>query len=61
VADLVVTLVAVCVVGERAVWWTMQSFRRDPATLERVLASLEGGDFSGASRQSRTRPTRCYA
>ena len=50
---LVVTLVAVCVVGERAVWWTMQSFRRDPTTLEKVLASLEGGDFSGASRQSK--------
>jgi biopolymer transport protein ExbB/TolQ len=50
---LLVAMVAVCVVGERAVWWTLQSVRRDPGTLEKVLASLEGGDFSGASRQSK--------
>ncbi|MBE7503276.1 MAG: MotA/TolQ/ExbB proton channel family protein [Verrucomicrobiales bacterium] len=50
---LATALVAVCVVGERAFWWTMQSVRRDPETLEKVLASLEGGDFGEASRQSK--------
>jgi len=50
---LVTALVAVCVVGERTIWWTMQSLRRDPGSLEQVLASLETGDFAGASRQSK--------
>ena len=43
----------------RSVWWasgpsggSVQSMRRDPATLEKVLASLENGDFPTASRQS---------
>lgn len=50
---LVVAIVAVCVVGERTMWWFIQSRRRDPGTLEKVLTSLEGGDFAGASRQSK--------
>jgi biopolymer transport protein ExbB len=50
---LVTAIVAVCVVGERAVWWFIQARRRDPSGLEKVLASLENGDFAEASRQSK--------
>src|SRR5438128_11023993 len=46
---LVVGLVAVCVVGERAFWWLRLSMRRDPETLEKVLAAMENGDFKAAS------------
>jgi biopolymer transport protein ExbB len=50
---LVTALVAVAVVGERIIWWLRESFRRDPATLEKILAALENGDFVSASRLSR--------
>src|SRR5256884_8430771 len=46
---LVVAIVAVCVVGERAFWWLRLSMRRDPDTLEKVLAAMENGDFKAAS------------
>jgi biopolymer transport protein ExbB len=49
---LIVTLVAVCVVGERIFWWTRESLRRDPETLEKTLAAIENGDFGEASRLS---------
>jgi biopolymer transport protein ExbB len=47
---LLVSLIAVCVVGERAFWWMRESLRRDPETLEKTLASIENGDFREASR-----------
>lgn len=47
---LLVAIVAVCVIGERIFWWIRESLRRDPATLEKVLAALENGDFERASR-----------
>lgn len=50
---LLVAMVAVCVVGERAIWWFRQSLRRDPEKLEKVLAALENADFSEASRMSK--------
>jgi biopolymer transport protein ExbB len=46
---LVVTIVAVAVVGERAIWWWRESLRRDPERLEKILAALENGDFREAS------------
>ena len=46
---LVAGLVAVAVVGERAFWWWRESRRRDPQTLEKLFAALEGGDFKEAS------------
>ena len=49
---LLTAIVAICVVGERSVWWIRQSMRRDPEKLEKVLASLENGDFTEASRQA---------
>ena len=33
---LVVAIVAVCVVGERAFWWMRLGMRRDPETLEQI-------------------------
>src|SRR2546421_513202 len=46
---LVVAIVAVCVVGERAFWWWRLARRRDPQTLEKVLAAMEAGDFKAGS------------
>jgi biopolymer transport protein ExbB len=49
---LLVAVVAVCVVGERALWWILESFKRDPKRLEEVLAALENGQFGQASKLS---------
>jgi len=46
---LIVAIVAVCVVGERTFWWLRLNLRRDPETLEKVLAAMENGDFKAAS------------
>jgi biopolymer transport protein ExbB len=50
---LVTALVAVAVVGERCFWWWRESVRRDPETLEKLFAAIEGGDFAAASQLSR--------
>jgi len=50
---LVTAVVAVAVVGERIFWWARESTRRDPATLEKLFAALENGDFREASRLSK--------
>src|SRR5438876_7668007 len=50
---LVTAIVAVAVVGERTFWWWRESRKRDPATLERVFAALENGDFGEAARLSK--------
>jgi len=46
---LIVAVVAVCVVGERTFWWLRLNLRRDPDTLEKVLAAMENGDFKAAT------------
>jgi len=53
---LVTGIVAVAVVGERTFWWWRESRRRDPQTLEKLFAALEGGDFAEASRLSKDSP-----
>lgn len=50
---LVVMIVAVAVVGERAIWWWRESLKRDPEKLEKILAALENGDFPEASQISK--------
>jgi biopolymer transport protein ExbB len=50
---LIVALVAVAVVGERSIWWMRLNMKRDPETLEKVLAAMENGDFKAASGLSR--------
>lgn len=45
---LVVALVAIAVVTERAFWWLRESAKRDAETLEKVLAVMEHGDFRAA-------------
>lgn len=50
---LVVAIVSLAIVGERIVWWIRENARRDPARLEKVLASLENGDFADAARNSK--------
>ena len=47
---LLVAIVAICVVGERTIWWGRESLKRDPENLEKVLAAIENGDFREASR-----------
>src|SRR3989441_4003734 len=46
---LIVAIVAVAVVGERAFWWFRLTLKRDPARLEKILAAMENGDFKSAS------------
>src|SRR6267154_1031152 len=50
---LITAIVAVAVVGERTFWWVRESQKRDPATLEKLFAALENGDFSEAARLSK--------
>jgi biopolymer transport protein ExbB len=50
---LVTAIVAVSVVGERIFWWSRESLRRDPATLEKLFAALENGDFKECSQLSK--------
>lgn len=50
---LITAIVAVAVVGERTFWWLRESGRRDPATLEKLFASIENGDFRQAAELSR--------
>lgn len=50
---LVCTIVAVCVIGERIFWWSREKMRRDPQTLERLLAAIENGDFKAAASLSK--------
>jgi biopolymer transport protein ExbB len=45
-------LVAVAVVGERALWWLRESSKRDPQKLEQVLAALENSDAAAAKKIS---------
>jgi biopolymer transport protein ExbB len=50
---LIVAIVAVAVVGERAFWWVRLGMRRDPAKLEKILVAMENGDFKSASTLAR--------
>jgi biopolymer transport protein ExbB len=50
----IAAIVAVAVVGERAWWWWCESRKKDPATLERIFAALENGDFQEASRLAKS-------
>ena len=50
---LIVAIVAVCVVGERTFWWLRLNMRRDPETLEKVLAAMENGDFKAATTMAK--------
>jgi biopolymer transport protein ExbB len=46
---LICTVVIIAVVGERVFWWFRESLRRDPATMERVLAAIENRDMASAT------------
>ncbi|HAB19905.1 MAG TPA: MotA/TolQ/ExbB proton channel family protein [Verrucomicrobiota bacterium] len=50
---VLVALVAVAVVGERAFWWLREGIRRDPDTLEKVLGAMENSDFRSAIQLSK--------
>jgi len=46
---LIVAIIAVGVVLERIVWWTILRKRRDPVLLEKILTKVEEGDIATAS------------
>jgi biopolymer transport protein ExbB len=48
-----VLIVAVAVILERLVWWTIQTKRRDPGKLEKVYAALEQGNIAAALNLAR--------
>jgi biopolymer transport protein ExbB len=50
---LIVSLVALTVVIERAFWWAGRWYRRDPKRIEKVFTAIEVGDVAEASRLSR--------
>ena len=48
-----VLVVAVAVILERLVWWTVQTARRDPDKLDKVYAALEQGNIAAAINLAR--------
>jgi biopolymer transport protein ExbB len=48
-----VLVIAVAVILERLVWWTVQTARRDPNQLDKVYAALEEGDVPAAINLAR--------
>lgn len=50
---LIIAIVAVAVVGERAFWWTRESLRRKPSDLEKIFGAIENGDFRSAAELSK--------
>ncbi len=50
---LLVAITAVCVVGERVIWWWREGLRRDPENLEKVLACIENSDLKSAIAQAK--------
>lgn len=51
---VVVAVVAVAAMLERAVWWRIQSSRRDVRLRERVLMAVDGGELDEATRLAAT-------
>jgi len=49
---LAVTIVAVCVIVERLIWWAQTAWNRNPQLLEKVYESLEAGDLEHANKLS---------
>jgi biopolymer transport protein ExbB len=50
---LIVSIIGVAVVLERAFWWIGRWMRRDPKRIEKVFTAIETGDVTEASRLSR--------
>jgi len=50
---LAVLIVAVAVILERILWWTIERARRNPNKLDQVYAALEEGNVNGASSLAR--------
>jgi biopolymer transport protein ExbB len=48
-----VLVVAVAVILERLVWWTVQTAQRDPGRLDKVYAALEEGNVAAAINLAR--------
>jgi biopolymer transport protein ExbB len=51
---LLTSLVAVTVIFERAIWWTMEQRQRNPEKLDKVYANIKKGDIKVASGLART-------
>jgi len=50
---LITSLVAFSVIVERAIWWTLESRRRDTEKLDQIYGALENGDVKSASAYAR--------
>src|SRR5207247_9372933 len=50
---VILSVIGVAVVLERAFWWTGRWMRRDPKRIEKVFTAIETGDVTEASRLSR--------
>jgi len=50
---LITSLVSVSVIFERAIWWAVESRRRDNLKLDQVYGAIENGDVKSASAYSR--------
>jgi biopolymer transport protein ExbB len=51
---LITSLVAVTVIFERLIWWTMAARQRDPVKLDKVYSLVKQGDLKVASGMART-------
>src|SRR6201996_717991 len=51
---LITSLVAVTVIIERLIWWTLEFRRRDPEKVDKVYMALKKGDVKIASGMART-------
>ena len=47
---LICAFVAVAVLGERTIWWWREGQKRDPKTLEKILAALENHNVPAATQ-----------
>ncbi len=50
---LLTSVVALAVIVERAIWWTLESRRRETDKLDQIYGSLENGDLKAASAYAR--------
>lgn len=50
---LITSIVAFSVIVERAIWWTLESRRRETDKLDQIYGALENGDLKSASAYAR--------
>ncbi len=51
---LITSIVTLAVIIERAIWWGIESSKRDPEKLDKIYAAVQSGDVKVASGLART-------